>query len=372
MNPRLGAILSGDARDPAAILARAGLAPLGWLHRAGLEAYLLPYATGLRRRHQLPVPVVAIGNLVSGGTGKTPMAELVGRLLCEAGHRPALLSRGHGGARESESGVHIVSDGAGGAIADPGDVGDEPVLLARALPHVPVLVGRDRRRSGDLAVARFSPDVVFLDDALQYWQLEKDLEIHLCDTRRPFDNGALLPRGMLREPPLHLRRAGVVVLTRFDRADDGQRTAARERVAALAPHALLLTAVHAPVGWVEPSGQVVPPEALSGARVRAVAGIADGTGFVDTVRRLGADPVEIRLFADHHAYDDADIDAMARGGIDWVATTEKDWVKLAPRWPSDAPPLRALRIAMQVDRPDLLAAKLEEAIAAFGRSTTRR
>ena len=365
MNARLAAILSGEARDPAAILARAGLAPLGWLHHVGLETYLLPYATGLRRRHRLPVPTIAIGNLVSGGTGKTPMAELVGRLLQDAGHRPALLSRGHGGAGESAGGVLVVSDGAGGPIADPADVGDEPVLLARALPGVPVVVGRDRRRSGDAAVARFDPDVVFLDDALQYWQLEKALEIHLCDTRRPFDNGALLPRGLLREPPSHLRRASVVVLTRFDRADAVRQAASLARVKALAPRALVLTAIHAPVGWAGSDDGLAAVDAWSGARVRAVAGIADGAGFVDTVRRLGAEPAESCLFPDHHAYVTDEIEAIAAGGVDCVATTEKDWVKLASRWPAGAPPLRALRVAMQVDRPDLLAAKLEEAIAGF-------
>jgi len=157
MTRRLEDILSGEARDPAAALARAALAPLGWLHRVGLEAYLLPYRTGIRRRHRLPVPVVAIGNLVSGGTGKTPMAALVGRLLLEGGHHPALLSRGHGGTHESARGARMVSDGAGGEIADPAEVGDEPAMLARTLPRVPVVVGRDRRVTGDAAVARFAP-----------------------------------------------------------------------------------------------------------------------------------------------------------------------------------------------------------------------
>lgn len=365
MTRRLEDILSGEARDPAAALARAALAPLGWLHHVGLEAYLLPYRTGIRRRHRLPVPVVAIGNLVSGGTGKTPMAALVGRLLLEGGHHPALLSRGHGGTHESARGARMVSDGAGGEIADPAEVGDEPAMLARTLPRVPVVVGRDRRVTGDAAVARFAPDVVFLDDGLQYWQLEKDLEIHLCDTRRPFDNGALLPRGLLREPPSHLARAGVVVLTRSDRASSTQHAAALARVRQLAPRALILSGVHRAVGWVDREGAEAAIDAMSGARVRAVAGIADGKGFVETVRRLGANVVETRLFADHHAYRDDDLEGLASSGVDCVATTEKDWVKLASRWPEGAPPLRALRIAMEVDRPDRLAQSLEEVFSRF-------
>lgn len=349
MSPSLRGILDGSDRSPRAVLIRAGLVPLEWLHRVGLEAYLLPYNTGLRRRHRLPVPVVAIGNLVSGGTGKTPMAIAVARLLVGMGQRVVVLSRGHGGSHERSGGALVVSDGSGTGMASPDAAGDEPVLIARALPGVPVVVGRDRRITGQLAVERFSPDVVVLDDALQFWQLHRDLDICLLDTSRPLDNGHMLPRGLLREPVTHLRRAGVVVLTRHSRAGAAGQAAARQLVERHAPGSLLLTGDHVPVGWATPDNDILMVDAIRGKRVRVVAGIADGQAFAESVSRLGAHVVDAQVHPDHHVYTDDDIVAAAASGVDFVAVTEKDWVKLAGRWPAVAPPAWALRISMELE-----------------------
>ncbi len=344
-------VLHGKDRGVGAALLRGALTPLAWLHRAGLEAYLLPYRTGVRKRYRLPVPVIAIGNLSSGGTGKTPMAALLGAYLRDGGRRVTLLSRGHRGSGEKgDGGPRVVSDGER-VLLGPDEAGDEPVLLARALPGVPVIVGKDRRRSGRLAVERFSPDVILLDDALQFWQLHRDLDVVLLDARRPFDNGWVLPRGLLREPPSHLARAGVVVLTRADRVGAADLARTVERVRRLAPGAAVATARHAPVGWVRSGGDdtLLPADAFAGRPVTAFAGIADGRGFRETVAALGADVAAFTAFGDHHAYQAAEVATLAAavpaGAV--AVTTEKDLVKVGPLWPAaGAPPLYALRIGM--------------------------
>lgn len=348
-------ILHGRDTGPLAILLRGLLTPLAWLHQAGLEVYLLPYRLGLRKRYRLrrqsgrPVPTIAIGNLSSGGTGKTPMAALVASRLQAGGRRVVVLSRGYRGAGGREP--RIASDGER-ALLGPETAGDEPALLTRLLPGVPVLVGKDRRESGRRALERFKPQVIVLDDALQFWQLHRDLDIVLLDAARPFDNGYVLPRGLLREPPSHLARAGIIVLTRADRAAPDVLGRTRAQVQELAPHADIFTARHAPVAWVPANGEApLPTNALAEHDVSAFAGIADCGSFVTAVEGLGARIIALSDFGDHHAYTDDDIGALAAVSCDAVVTTEKDLVKVGPLWPLDKTPLYALRIGMKLDDP---------------------
>lgn len=346
-------ILSGEDKSLGAKALRAALTPLAWLHQIGLEAYLLPYRTGVRKRYELPVPVISIGNLTSGGTGKTPMTALVGQMLVDSGRRVALLSRGHGGSHEKQPGAKIVSRGDGDIILPADVAGDEPVLLARLLPEIPVIVGKDRRVSGQLACDEFAPDVILLDDALQFWQLHRDLDIVLLDTTRPFDNGQILPRGLLREPPSHLSRAGAVVLTRSDRATPEQRQAAEKQVRSLSPNALLLSATHSPNGWINFTGENI--NNLTGNNLLVFSGIADGEAFARSLEKLGLVLKTVVNFEDHYAYNKDGVLALIEAHPSATfLTTEKDLVKVAPLWPEDGPPLVALRIRMAIDRPEAL------------------
>lgn len=371
-----GILHGGDTGLPATLL-RGMLTPLAGLHRAGLEAYLLPYRLGIRRRCRLtdrggqPIPVIAIGNLSSGGTGKTPMAALVAGHLHQNGRRIVLLSRGHRGSGDRRSsGPRVVSDGES-VLLGPEEAGDEPVLLARLLPGVPVVVGRDRRESGRFAVARFAPDVIVLDDALQFWQLHRDLDIVLLDARRPFDNGYVLPRGLLREPPSHLSRAGIVVLTRADRVSSIALAKVRAQVQRLAPRAAVFTATHAPLGWLRASDNVLLPlDALRGRNVSGFAGIADTKAFADTVAALGLNLRRFTAFGDHHAYtgQGGDALALAHGEGEAAVTTEKDLVKVAPLWPQEnngALPLYALRIGMALDDEARFFERVRETVALY-------
>lgn len=328
------------------------LSGLAGLYDAGLEAYLLAERIGLRKRARLPVSVISVGNLTVGGTGKTPMTQFLCRRLVEEGRRVAVLSRGHGGRSQS---IRLVSGTDGRTLLSAADAGDEPNLLAQTLPGVPVLVGKDRRLSGREALRLFDIDVLILDDGFQYWQLARDLDIVLLDARRPFDNGFLLPRGLLREPKRHLNRAQIVVATRSGSLGNPERAALTAQIASLAPNARLFFADHTPTGFVRAdtlSSSLLPLSMISGVRVAAVSAIAQPQSFVNSLINSGADIVLETAWADHQAITEAEAQGVIKdallAGVDALVMTEKDAVK----WPfSVNPPLPmyALRVEMVVD-----------------------
>jgi len=341
-------------------LTRGVLVGLASLYEAGLEAYLAAEVAGLRKRQRLPVPVVSIGNLTVGGTGKTPMTQWLCRRLVAEGKRVAVLSRGHGGASQS---VRLVSGMNGQVLLSAAEAGDEPNLLAQTLPGVPVLVGKDRRLSGREALRLFDLDMLLLDDGFQYWQLRRELDIVLLDAKRPFDNGFPLPRGLLREPKRHLSRAGVVVVTRAGELGEAERNALAAQIAALAPAARLFFAAHRAVGFVPAatlSEPLLPLLTLRGARVAVVSAIAQPQSFVNTLtREVGASIVSEKAWADHQALTAAEASAVVKeavqAGAEALVMTEKDAVK----WPLPADsrlPLYALRVEMAVEDE----ARLEE------------
>ena len=324
------------------------------LYDTGLEAYLAGERLGLRRRDMLPVPVISIGNLSVGGTGKTPMTQLLCRRMQAQEKRVAVLSRGHGG--ESRS-VRVVSDAEGEVFLSAAQAGDEPHLLARTLPRIPVLVGKDRRQSGREALRRFGLDALILDDGFQFWQLGRDLDIVLLDARRPFGNGFPLPRGLLREPKRHLRRADIVVATRAGGLTPAERQALAAQVSALAPNAPLFFADHRAAGFVPAADLSAPVQTLAGLagrRVYAASAIAQPQSFVETLTgEVGAEVVGRQAWADHHKITPTDAQAVfsaaVQSGADALVMTEKDAVK----WPHPVEvgslPVYALRIEMTVE-----------------------
>ncbi len=264
-----------------------------------------------------------------------------------------MLSRGHGGQGRN---TRVVSDGSR-VLLPAAEAGDEPCLLARSLlgqsgPGIPVLVGKDRRQSGREALRRFGLDALVLDDGFQYWQLARDLDIVLLDARHPFDNGSCLPRGLLREPPRHLSRAQLAVVTRADGLGAKERDALMERIAALAPRAAVFFARHAPTEWVRvPSGETCPLDALRGKTVIALSGIAQPETFARALTNAAGVVVARHLiYRDHAGYTEQDVGtvrrALAEAGAEVLVMTEKDAVK----WPASPElPAFALRVAVQVE-----------------------
>ena len=314
---------------------------------------------------RLPCRVVSVGNLTVGGTGKTACVELIASMLARQGRRVAILSRGYGGRsggywlrwEEGRVAVHSL-DGApapSDAHADPAGLADEPQLLARHLPGMPVVVGRRRDRTGRLACEQLQAETLILDDGFQHRRLARDCDIVLVHARMPFGGWAVLPRGPMREPMESLRRADVLIITK---ADETLETvgALRERLRAFNREAALVTASHAPTSLADPLGDAHHPlNRLDGARVGLLSSIGDPAGFEATVHRLHATIDWHRQFPDHHPYRPEDWEAVAAaassGGTDAIVTTEKDWVRLEPavrRGPAAPVPLWVLGIRMQL------------------------
>ena len=318
----------------------AALPERGGLAAAALAAAALPYAAVVRMRNALydrgllrargaDVPSICVGNLSTGGTGKTPLVARLASAARAAGRRPAILTRGY------------VPAGAASTVSA------EVRLYGRLVPDVPVVVDGDRVRGAARATAD-GADLLLLDDGFQHRRFRRDVDLVLLDARDPM-GGGMLPAGRLREPPSGLRRAAAVVLTRCGRATDDQLRAAAAAVEAAAPGTPLLLEDHVPVGFVDVDGAPVETS-LEGVPALVFSGIADGGALAETVEALGARPVRVVDFGDHHAFTAPEIarlaDEAAALGAAVAVTTEKDLVRLDgdAAWPGGVP-LVAPRIA---------------------------
>lgn len=318
-------------RDARGGLLRSLLLLLSLFYNWGVGLRLWAYRRGIFRSNTLPVFVISIGNLTVGGTGKTPAVEMLAKWALAQSYRPAVLSKGYGG--RFTGNVLEVSDGAE-IKTTPKVSGDEPYLLAKALPGVPVIVSKTRYRGGLWACKKFLSNFLILDDGFQHLELERNVNIALLDASNPFGNGFSLPRGPMREPAEQLKRADVCIITRYGR--DERRGEAVRLLENRFPNLPFFVSDHVPTGVVFPTmGQVLDLRALEGKRVVGFAGIAHPDSLKDTLKELGAELVHFQAFGDHHRYTSADIAGLLERrkafGADYVVTTSKDWVKLESR-----------------------------------------
>jgi tetraacyldisaccharide 4'-kinase len=319
--------------DPDTPVVTAGLSALSVAYRAALAGRNLAYRWRLLHTGRLPCPVVSVGNLTLGGSGKTPTVELAVRTLQEMGAVPAVVSRGHGRATR---GVHVVAD-RDGVRVDTRTAGDEPLLLAERLPGVPVVVGENRYEAGRVAVERCGATALVLDDAFQHRTLAKDLEILVVQGRAPWGNARVFPRGMLREPLSALARAHLVVVT--NPAGPEPVAAVTATVRRFNPSAAVLAARYQVQDALETqSGRRLPVSELAGRRLIAFAGLGSPQGFADTVDAASVRRVGFVEYPDHHWFTERDLSELARdaraAGAQGLITTEKDWVRVR-----DLPPL---------------------------------
>jgi len=282
------------------------------------------HRAGVLRSGSLPRPVVSVGNLTVGGTGKTPHVQFLARWLCARGARVAVLSRGYG--RRTRGVVWASGDPPASAAS----VGDEPALLARTLPGVAVVVGESRLEAGREALRRREVDVFLLDDGFQHLALRREADILLVDGIRGLGNGRTLPLGPLREPPDHVRFADALVVTRCADATQAERLAATLPFPAGRPVAASRLV---PRCLVDGEGRETPLPS-PGTRVAAFAGLARNGQFAATLGACGLDVGSFLAFGDHHRYGPRDIRRIAAssGGMP-VVTTEKDLVRLAGELP---------------------------------------
>ena len=350
-------ILSGERRGVVPAMARGGLSLLTVPYRLAVAARNAAFDLGLLPSYAAGVPVVSVGNLTTGGTGKTPfVAETVAR-LAELGRQPAILSRGY---RALE-----------------GAANDEKLVLDRLCPGVPHVQQPDRVAGARLAVEG-GANVLVLDDGFQHRRLRRNLDLVLVDALNPFGYGRLLPRGLLREPLTAIRRASAVVITRADQVSDAEieqiektlKHAAGPKKAAALP---VIHVAYPPAELLGTGGEREPIDRLRGRRVVAFCGIGNPAGFAATLAAAGAtlaaEPERALLaFPDHHHYTPADmqrVNALADElGAELIVTTLKDLVKLTDGI-TPGFPVRAVGIGAQVVRGeaelDALLAELPEA-----------
>ncbi len=270
------------------------------------------YDRGSREIHTVEVPVVSVGNLTVGGTGKTPMVKWIARYLRKRDLRVSIVSRGYG--------------------AENAGANDEALELELALPDVPHVQNPDRVAAAKLAIDELATQLVLLDDGFQHRRLGRDLDIVLIDATQPFGYDHLLPRGTLRESLAGLKRADLVCLTRADAVTDLTREEIRRRVLRYNPELLWCEASHVATTLVNSSGSERPLAELVGQRVVAFSGIGNPAAFARTVASTGAEVAATKKFADHHSYGRNDIDELASLAMsceaDWLVCTQKDLVKI--------------------------------------------
>lgn len=328
-------------------LLRVLLSPLAWLFGGVVAMRRALYRNGLLRSFAAGAPVVSVGNLTVGGTGKTPFALWLTRRLVVAGWKPALVTRGYGG----DLGTRVLTVGdEGRAFFDIEEIGDEATLLAER-SGVPVVCATDRVAAARQAVEAHAAELVVLDDGFQHLRLKRDVDIVLVDGQAGFGNGSLLPAGPMRERLATLRRADAVVVTKT--AETGR---IGEEIARVAPGVPVFPAAYAPASVVqaEDGGLVEKPLGIMvGRKVITISAIADPASFYDLLGELEVQPVDVLEFPDHHVFDQGDWQQISKVAhqADLIVCTEKDLVKLR-RFPFARGRLVALRLELRLDSAD--------------------
>ena len=337
------------------------LIPLSWLYTASVQLRNILYTRGVFKARRLPCRVISVGNIVVGGTGKTPAVIVIAKHLQREGMRVAILLRGY--KRCVREKVTIVSDGEK-VCASPIESGDEADMMAKHLSGVPIIVGKCRYLTGQVALERFKVDVLLLDDGFQHRQLARDVDILTIPATHPFGSPKkLLPAGTLREPPTALRRADLILLTHADTPNISAH--AKKVVKGLAPNAPVLESIYRPTHLYplvpnknneKRTNVRTDTRKLKGKRVLAVCGIGNPDAFAATLMRCSVASVELLAFPDHHVYTEADkqrIDtAFQAAAADLIVTTQKDEQKLARFADNWKLPIVVLAVALVITDGD--------------------
>jgi tetraacyldisaccharide 4'-kinase len=305
-------LVSGRRRGIVATGLRTVLRGAEVAYTAGVGFRNRGYDSGKTEIHQVSVPVISVGNLTLGGTGKTPMVKWIARRLRARNLRVAILSRGYG--------------------ATDGGRNDEALELEQSLPDVPHLQSPDRVAIAQAAVEELASQVLLVDDGFQHRRLGRDLDIVLLDATQPFGYDHVFPRGTLREPARNLKRANIVCLSRANLVTPEQREAIRQRALHYAPSAVWCEVSHSPSALLNSSGIEGSMDKLRGARVFGFCGIGNPDAFRKTLENAGAELVGWREFPDHHDYQAEDVASVSAAandsGAEMAVCTQKDLVKL--------------------------------------------
>jgi len=309
---------------------------LAYPYEAGARLKMWAYEIGMLRSIRLSACVISVGNITVGGTGKTPTAQKVARMLYNKGHRVVILNRGYRSHWDGEIG--IVSDG-NKIYMTAYEAGDEAYLMAKSLPGIPVIIGKNRSVSGTFAVQKMNAQVIIMDDGYQHWQLKRDLDILLVDTLNGFGNGCVLPRGILREPLTHLDRAGIFLMTKADQSSRLAKVQLVDAIRRYNKQAPIATSVHQQLSFAEIAdwykgidGNVRSLESMKGQKVMVFSALGNPQSFEQSVAACGLEIVEAVRYPDHHDYGMQEMqyinERAEKLGATAIITTGKDAVKV--------------------------------------------
>lgn len=327
------------------------LRPLSPFYALAMRLRAYGYHNGLFARIRLPVPVISVGNLTLGGTGKTPLVIHIAKALQGMGLRPAVLSRGYKG--RARGPVNVVSDGKQ-VLLDAASAGDEARLLASVLPGVPVITGAKRAVTGDYAVRSLQANVLLLDDGFQHLAVERDLDLVLFRANTLLGSGWVFPGGELREPMSALGRAQAFVITDVDPQSQERVLAFREFLRQRHPRTPVFLSEYVPDAVVSLGADaVIPLDRARESSVFAACAIANPESFQQTLIAAGFSVCGFAAFADHHAFSMADVKGLVskakRAGACSIIVTEKDYVKLEGYAGHIGLPLWVLRMRAKVE-----------------------
>lgn len=309
-------VVTDDARGPLAGVVKFFLWILSFVYLFIVTAVAWLYRSGVLKRHRLGRPVVSVGNITVGGTGKTPLVIKIAQIYKQHKFKPVILTRGY----------------MGRGIGSGREQSDEAAMMREVLGDVPVLAGADRIKNAEEFLKGNPADIFILDDGFQHWRVARDLDIVAIDATNPWGNGHLLPRGILREPPRALRRADLLVLTKTDLGED-RIDSIRQRLAAVQCAQPVIETVHRPAGLMDlRTGEPRDLNLLAGQTLCVLCSLGAPATFAATLTRLGAKVQKAFNFADHYVYNTHDIRGILehcrRNHVGIVVTTQKDAVKL--------------------------------------------
>ena len=351
-------LLSGRRSDVTARWLRGCLEVASWGYSSVMTLRNAAYQHQWLKVHRATVPVISLGNVTTGGTGKTPFAAWLANWFVRHGHKPGLLSRGYHSLNQVSSNDTSPSSTQGN---------DEKRVLDRLCPGVPHFQQRDRVDSAERIVRQSGCDVLLLDDGFQHRRLHRDLDLVLIDGLQPWGYGHVLPRGLLREPVSGLRRADLILLTRANQCSSEQRQMLLKGLRDIRGTDECIEVAFVPSHLVDLDWQAFPLESVSGKKAFSFCGIGNPAGFRRTLDALGANGSTMRTFPDHHHYDADDLRSLAESAqevsAEIVLTTQKDLVKIpAENW--HGPPLFAVEIGVEfLSGRQLLESRLQQLFA---------
>lgn len=308
---------------------------VSYLYKFAVQTKLSLFNWGILRKVKLPAYVISVGNLTVGGTGKTPTAQKIAEIMSNRGYRVVILNRGY--RSHWDKNIGVVSDGKQISMTAY-EAGDEAYLMAKTLPNIPVIIGKNRAVTGKYAVEHFQAEVIVMDDGYQHWRLARDLDIVLVDTITMFGNGNVLPRGILREPLKNLNRADLFIFTKTNQSSAMNKILLRETIARYNNQAPIAESIHKPQNFVEigewynNAGRQIALEPLQGKKAIVFSAIGNPVSFEQTVVSMGVTLLEAVRYPDHHDYGMSEMqyinDRAKELNAVAVITTTKDAVKI--------------------------------------------